>query len=75
MFSMSKPILVKLLRRLRTECSLTQSQLAYKIGQTQSYVSKYESGERRLDLIELEKVCNALGVSLKKFVELYLESR
>ena len=54
---MKKNNLAALLRQARTEAGLTQSQLAEKISQTQSYVSKYESGEQRLDLIELEAVC------------------
>ena len=36
--------------------------------QPQSYVSKYESGERRLDLLELRQVCNALDISLEAFI-------
>ncbi|MDP2795222.1 MAG: helix-turn-helix transcriptional regulator [Sulfurisoma sp.] len=62
-----------LLRQVRLDANLTQSQLAEKVGQTQSYVSKYENGEQRLDLIELEAVCKALGISLTDFVERYLE--
>lgn len=71
---MKKRRLSVLLRKIRIDASLTQAQLAEKIGQTQSYVSKYETGEQRLDLIELEIVCNAVGVSLTDFVERYLES-
>lgn len=71
---MKKSSLAALLRQVRTNANLTQSQLAEKIGQTQSYVSKYENGEQRLDLIELELVCKAVGVSLTDFVERYLES-
>ncbi len=56
------------------EANLTQAQLAEKIGQTQSYVSKYENGEQRLDLTELEAICHALDISLLAFVERYLES-
>lgn len=72
--SMKKAHLAALLRQVRLDSNLTQFQLAEKIGQTQSYVSKYESGEQRLDLIELEAVCKAVGISLTKFVERYLES-
>lgn len=72
---MKKVYLASLLRQVRMNANLTQSQLAEKIGQTQSYVSKYESGEQRLDLIELETVCNAVNISLTDFVEKYLESR
>lgn len=71
---MKKTLLAALLRQIRLDADLTQSQLAEKISQTQSYVSKYESGEQRLDLIELETVCNAVGISLRDFVERYLES-
>lgn len=71
---MKKSSLAALLRQVRMNANLTQSQLAEKIGQTQSYVSKYENGEQRLDLIELELVCKAVGVPLTDFVERYLES-
>ena len=71
---MKKSRLAALLRQARLDANLTQLQLAEKIGQTQSYVSKYENGEQRLDLIELEAVCAAAGVSLTDFVEKYLES-
>ena len=71
---MKKNRLATLLRQVRLDANLTQSQLAEKIGQTQSYVSKYENGEQRLDLIELEVVCKAADISLTGFVERYLES-
>jgi transcriptional regulator with XRE-family HTH domain len=70
---MKKSRLAALLRQVRLDANLTQSQLAEKIGQTQSYVSKYENGEQRLDLIELEAVSKAVGISLTDFVERYLE--
>ncbi|NOS76448.1 MAG: helix-turn-helix transcriptional regulator [Nitrospira sp.] len=70
---MKKARLATLLRQVRQDANLTQLQLAGKIKQTQSYVSKYESGEQRLDLIELEAVCKAVGISLTDFVERYLE--
>lgn len=71
---MKKSRLAALLRQVRLDANLTQAQLAEKIGQTQSYVSKYENGEQRLDLIELEAVCKAVGISLTGFVERYHES-
>jgi transcriptional regulator with XRE-family HTH domain len=71
---MKKTRLAALLRQVRLDTRLTQLQLAEKIGNTQSYVSKYESGEQRLDLIELEAVCQAVGISLTDFVKRYLES-
>ena len=47
---------------------MTQDYLAQKLNQPQSFVSKYESGERRLDILELREVCAALGVSLSDFL-------
>ena len=72
--SMKKRRLAALLRQVRADARLTQGQIAGKIGQTQSYVSKYENGEQRLDLIELEAVCKAAGIPLTEFVRRYLES-
>jgi len=72
--SMKKRRLAALLRQVRIEAGLTQTQVAELIGQTQSYVSKYEHGEQRLDLIEVEAVCKAVGISLIDFVRRYLES-
>ena len=46
----------------RKTARLTQAELAAKLSRPQSFVSKYERGERRLDLIELLEVCDALGV-------------
>lgn len=71
---MKKSRLAALLRQVRLEANLTQSQLAEAVGQTQSYVSKYEAGEQRLDLIELEAVCDAVGIKLTVFVGRYLET-
>lgn len=47
---------------------MTQVQLAGRLGQTQSFVSKCERGERRLDLVEGRAFCVAMGVSFPTFV-------
>jgi transcriptional regulator with XRE-family HTH domain len=57
-----------LLRQMRTEAGLTQTEIAQRLGQPQSFVSKYESGERRLDVLELRQVCAVVGLSLADFV-------
>lgn len=61
--------LVQLLRLLRTEAGLTQAEVAERLDRPQSFVSKFEAGQRRLDLIELRTLCGALGVDLLKFVK------
>lgn len=67
--------LAAVLRQIRQEAGLTQSQLAEAISQSQSYVSKYESGEQRLDITELEAICTAVGISLVQLMERYVASR
>ena len=57
-----------LLKAIRHESSLTQIDVAEKLSRPQSFVSKYESGERRLDLPELKRVCQSLGITLIEFV-------
>ncbi len=56
--------LQKLLKIIRQEYDLTQNDVANRLGKPQSFVSKYESGERRLDLSELREICLAIGVKL-----------
>lgn len=66
--STSYLVFLKVLRDTREGAGLTQAQFARKIGETQTFVSKCERGERRIDLIELRTFCRVLGVSLKRFV-------
>lgn len=55
--------LLELLIKRREAAGLTQKQLADRVGKKhQSFVSKYESGERRLDVIEFVTICRALGL-------------
>lgn len=61
-------VFLKVLREARERAGLTQVQLARKIGETQTFVSKCERGERRIDVIELRTFCRAFGLSLKQFV-------
>ena len=52
-----------LLTEARKDAGHTQTGLAWELGKSQSYVSKYERGERRLDLIEVIDIARVLGVS------------
>lgn len=58
----------KLLRKIREESGLKQADVAALLGEPQSFVSKYEMGERRLDLELLERICSALGIDLLDFI-------
>ena len=59
--------LQRLLRGLREAKELRQEDVAEALEVPQSFVSKIESGERRLDILELREVCEVLGISLAKF--------
>lgn len=59
---------LRLLREAREKSGLTQIDLATRLGQTQSFVSKVERGDRRLDIIQLRTILRTLGVSLIDFV-------
>ena len=61
--------LLQLLRDIRLEADLRQEDVAERLEKPQSFVSKYESGERRLDILELFDTCAAIGISLSEFVE------
>ncbi len=61
-------VLLRLIREAREQAGITQVELAKKLKQSQSFVSKCERGECRLDVIQLKTICQALGVSLSDFV-------
>jgi len=67
--SKEEEVLRTLLSDLRGAANLRQIDLAERLGKPQSFVSKYESGERRLDLIELRQICRVLEISLSEFVK------
>ena len=64
-------LLLELLYSLRMESGLTQTELASRIGMPQSYISKIENGERRVDIVELYKICTALNCDFVNFISQY----
>jgi transcriptional regulator with XRE-family HTH domain len=57
-----------LLSEARATAQLTQVQVAERLGRPQSFVSKYESGERQLDVVEFVEVCDALGIAPDRMI-------
>ncbi len=73
-FSTDHKKLQRLLKQVRLGAGLRQEDLAELVNKPQSFVSKYENGDRRLDLIELRQICEAVGISLTEFVNRFEES-
>jgi transcriptional regulator with XRE-family HTH domain len=63
----------QLLIEARKAAELTQAELSIKLGHPQSYVSKYERGERRLDLIEFLQIAQVLNIDPLAFIEKLLK--
>ena len=61
-------VLVELLRELREKADVSQVEMAERLATSQSFVTKYERGERRLDVIQLRTICRALDRPLADVV-------
>jgi transcriptional regulator with XRE-family HTH domain len=61
-------VVLERMRKARLEAGLTQVEVAKKLGHHQSYVSKIESGERRVDVIELNKFAKLYSKSVSYFL-------
>lgn len=57
-----------LLAHQRQSAGLTQEAVAQRLGRPQSFVAKYEGGERRLDVVEFLEVAAAIGFSPEAFI-------
>ncbi|MEM9541625.1 MAG: helix-turn-helix transcriptional regulator [Cyanobacteria bacterium P01_E01_bin.42] len=68
-FSQEYLVFLECLRTTRKEAGLTQEQLAEHLYQTQSFISKCERGERRIDIVELRAFCLAFKMPLADFIQ------
>ncbi len=67
-------LLASMVREARETKGVTMRELADRLGRPHTVISKIESGERRVDLVELEAICDALGISLIEFVRRFRKS-
>lgn len=68
-YSKDHKFLVKQLKKARIKTGLDQASVAKLLGRTQSYVSKIESGQRRIDVVQLKKIANIYRKSLDYFIK------
>ncbi len=62
-------IFLQELKRMRVESGMTQAQCSAALGRPQSFMSDVERGVRRLDMVQLRDLCQALGGDLISFIE------
>lgn len=67
-YSQEYKAFLKRLRQARHDCGLTQTEVATRLKRPQSFVSKCESGERRVDVIELTLFANLYNKPLNYFM-------
>jgi ribosome-binding protein aMBF1 (putative translation factor) len=60
--------LLELLREARRAAGISQVELAARLKKSQSFVSKIEVGETRVDVIQLRTILRAIGTNLREFV-------
>jgi transcriptional regulator with XRE-family HTH domain len=53
--------LLQSLKRARLDAKLTQAELAERLDRPQSYVAKYENGERKVEVVEFVQISAAIG--------------
>jgi transcriptional regulator with XRE-family HTH domain len=66
--SAEQAALRELMVKARDDAGLTQQKLAQRLGKPQSFVAKYEGGERRLDVVEFLAIARALGADPLKLM-------
>jgi transcriptional regulator with XRE-family HTH domain len=64
----------EIIQAARKRAGLTQKQLADRFGKPQSFVAKYENGERRLDVIEFVTISRAIGANPVRLLALMVRS-
>lgn len=64
-----KSLCIQALKQMRLDAQITQTQLAKILGKPQSFVSKYENGDRALEISEVYLICKELNKSLQDFEE------
>jgi transcriptional regulator with XRE-family HTH domain len=69
-FSINKKVSALLVTE-RKDRELTQAQVATKLKKPQSFVSKYESGQRQLTVADLIAICKAIGLKPSQFFKLF----
>jgi transcriptional regulator with XRE-family HTH domain len=71
--SAGQTVFCELMIRARKAAGLTQHQLARRLRRPQSFVAKYEGGERRVDVVEFIEICKAIEADPNKFLKVLIQ--
>ncbi|ABL71903.1 helix-turn-helix domain-containing protein [Paracoccus denitrificans] len=62
--------LMAALKQARLDAGLTQTELAERLKRPQSFVAKYENGERRIEVVELIEIADAIGADPHDIIQI-----
>jgi transcriptional regulator with XRE-family HTH domain len=68
-YSKDHKYLIERLKKARVEVGMDQDEVAKQLGKTQSYISKIESGQRRIDVIQLKDFAKAYKKNINYFIK------
>lgn len=68
-YSSEYKAILRRLKKARKKSGLTQTEIARKLGKPQSFISKVENGERRLDIIELKHIARLYKMDIKELLK------
>ena len=68
-YSKDHKFLAERLRIARIESGFDQKHIAEKLGKTQSYISKIESGQRKIDVVQLKEFAKIYKKSINFFIK------
>jgi len=67
--------MIKYLKEARLKKGITQEKLSAQLGQHRLYITKIEAGQRRLDVVELFDLCEALDISIYHIIRATLDNK
>ena len=68
LYSKDHKIIVEKLKKARREAELDQTEVAKRLGKSQSYLSKIESGQRKIDVVQLKKFAKIYNKDINYFL-------
>ncbi len=67
--------LVAFIKRKRKEADLTQAQVARRLRRYQSFVATIEAGQKRIDVVELVELAEAIGFDPREALKVIMRAK